>query len=704
MQYKDTDGGLGSPPNCSCVDPTGFEITKRAAWKTAPAEAQLRVVARRILPACRKPHNNARPRTKGHSFEFSEKTELARDEHGMPTMLAAVLSDFHDLDRAASSRFGVETLRPWQREAVEALLGAPGRVLVVAPTGGGKSLTYQLPATMLSGTTLVLSPLVALMEDQVRSMDARGVKATFLASTLSVEERKKREEGIQRGEYSLVYAAPERLANDWFVGLLRRMKLDLVAIDEAHCIVQWGHDFRPEYLRIGEFLRDMKPPRVLACTATATPEARAEIRARLGLEDRCLEIVRGFARPNLHLEASTVEGRQETERFLTGAIHRRIDGGGAAIVYVATRKNTELWADKLRAQKWRTMTYHAGMAPKDRSAVSEAFSKREVDVVVATNAFGMGVDRPDIRLVVHVQPPASIEAYYQEVGRAGRDGQEAHGMLFCSSGDIALRRRLIDEGTPQMIARQWGLFRELLRYLDARSCRHDFILRYFGDENETLGGCGHCDVCVALESEPPQSTEESTLVVRKALSGVARANKRAGLLAVSDMLRGAGTTKTKKFGFDSLSTFGVLKEYDNEAMMALLRALLAAGLIDLTPTNFPVPFVTTTGWEVMKGTKPARIVLPQRVRAKPMSAARAKAQLPSLDAEGGALLEKLKAHRAEVARSIKMPAYVVAHDRTLYDLVARRPRTIEELVKCHGFGPHRAEQYGEGFLRVLTSS
>jgi ATP-dependent DNA helicase RecQ len=606
------------------------------------------------------------------------------------------------LDDVARARFGV-TLRPWQREAVQALLGDPGRVLTVAPTGGGKSLVYQLPATMLPGTTLVLSPLVALMEDQVRGLEARGIKATYLASTLSVEVRREREAALERGEYSLVYAAPERLANEYFVGLLRRLRIPLVAVDEAHCIVQWGHDFRPDYLRIGDFLRQFKPPRVLACTATATPEARTEIRQRLGLEDRCHEIVRGFARPNLHLEAATVEGRSETERFVTNALRRRLANGGGAIVYVATRKGAEMWTEKLTAARWKTLTYHAGMQPKDRSVVSEAFAAQKVDVVVATNAFGMGIDRPDIRLVVHAQPPASIEAYYQEVGRAGRDGQEAHGMLLCSSGDIALRRRLIDEGSAQMIARQWGLFRELLRYLDARSCRHDFILRYFGDESETLGGCGHCDVCVALESEPPQSVEESTLVVRKALSGVARANRRAGLLAIAEMLRGAQTTKIKKFRFDSLTTYGILKEYDGEAMMALLRALLAAGFIDLTPTNFPVPFVTNVGWEVMKGTRPARIVLPQRVRARPVHAAPApKAAAPVLDAAGSALLEKLKAHRATVAKSIGMPAYVVAHDRALYDLVARRPKTIEELLKCHGFGPLRAEQYGEGFLRVLS--
>lgn len=606
------------------------------------------------------------------------------------------------VDEAARERFGIAALKPWQREAIDAVLGEPGRALVVAPTGGGKSLVYQLPATLLDGTTLVLSPLVALMEDQVRGLQARGIRSTYLASTLDVDERRSREQHLVAGEYDLVYAAPERLANEWFVGVLSRCKVPLIAIDEAHCIVQWGHDFRPDYLRIGALLARFPGARVLACTATATQGTRTEIRARLGLEDRCTEIVRGFARPNLHLEASSVESLKQTERAVRAALARGLSGGGGAIVYTATRRAAEKWTAKIADYKYRAMTYHAGLGAAERSAVSAAFSERSVDVVVATNAFGMGIDRPDVRVVAHVQPPASLPAYYQEVGRAGRDGADAWGLLFCSSGDIAIRRRLIDDGTPEQIARQWALFRELLLYLDARTCRHDFILRYFGDERGVLGGCGHCDACVTLESEPAEAAAPATLIVQKALSGVARTKRRAGLATVADMLRGQSSPRVEKFGFGRLSTFGALGDYDGPGMLALLRALLAAGWIDLTPTDFPVPYVTNEGWAVMKGERPARLVLPRPRAERP--AAKAPTTLPPLEAGSLALLAALKAHRACVARRLGYPAYMVAHDRTLVELCQKRPRTVGELLGVHGFGPLRAEQYGDGFLRVIADA
>ncbi len=622
------------------------------------------------------------------------------------------------IDDVLRERFGLEEFRPWQREAIEALLGDGGRVLVVAPTGGGKSLTYQLPAAMLPGTTLVISPLVALMEDQVRALVARGIEATYLASTLDPAERQHRESGMQRGRYKLVYAAPERLASSSFVHMLGQCNLDLVAVDEAHCIAQWGHDFRPDYLRIGALLQKIAPRRVLACTATATPEVRREIRVQLGFDDPpCHEVLRGFARPNLHLAARSVDGPREARaqvlEGLTSALGSAKAPKGGAIVYAATRKTTEQYAELLKEKGWRAAAYHAGMSGDTRSRVADAFAARSLDVVVATNAFGMGIDRADIRSVVHVQPPSSIEAYYQEVGRAGRDGGEAFGLLLCSGADIALRRRLVQSGVdgtqvdPVLAARAWALFRELLRYLDARSCRHDFVLRYFGDEQELLGGCGHCDICQSIDDGEEESavSEETTLVVRKALSGVARADRRAGIVAIAEMLRGVDSEKTRRFGFTSLSTFGLLKDRSEAWVVALLRAMLAAGWIDLTPTEHPVPFVTKAGGAVMRAESPARISLPAEPRpAGRRRERRSSREAPDLDERAKPLFERLRAHRAEVARARGVPAYVVALDRTLVEMASLRPTTQDELLGIHGMGPARAEQYGEGFLRVLGSS
>ncbi len=635
-----------------------------------------------------------------------------------------------EVQRVLEERFGLDTFRPWQREAIDALLGSPGRVLVVAPTGGGKSLTYQVPAALLPGTTLVLSPLVALMEDQVRSLSARGVEATYIAATLEPDVRYDREQGLAKGRYKLVYCAPERLASDAFVSLLTRSNISLVAIDEAHCIAQWGHDFRPDYLRIGALLKRLRPPRLLACTATATPAVRAEIRAQLDLDDgSCHEVLKGFARPNLHLAARNVDGPKEARASVVASLDSALGAPrtpkGGAIVYAATRKGTEEIATLLSGRGWNASHYHAGMDADARTRVSERFALRKIDVVVATNAFGMGIDRPDIRVVVHAQPPSSIEAYYQEVGRAGRDGDEAYGLLLCSGMDITLRRRLVEMGEggtsapPEKAARAWGLFRDLLRYLDARTCRHDFVLRYFGDEQELLGGCGHCDICEQLDAENDAGGASSvddaatTLIVRKALSGVARAQRRGGLGAIDEMLRGITSDRTRRFGFTELSTFGLLKEHSSDWVLAILRALLAAGWVDLTPTEHPVPYVTKAGGDVMRAEATARIMLPlpraQRGRAA-SAGSKPRSREPG---EGGRelgmdeslrpLFERLRARRAEIARERKVPAYVVAFDKTLVDIAARKPRTRGELLDCYGMGPSRVEQYGEGLLSVIAS-
>lgn len=627
------------------------------------------------------------------------------------------------LDELLSERFGIARLYDWQREAVAALLAAPSRVLLVAPTGGGKSLCYQLPAVALGGTTLVLSPLISLMEDQVHALDARGIAATFFASSLPWEENRRRLGLLRKGAYSLVYAAPERLGSEAFLDALASVRLDLLAVDEAHCIVQWGHDFRPDYLRIGDLIERLAPPRVLACTATATPDARDEILRQLRFDPRATTtVLRGFARPSLHLAVREVSGPREArahvEKALGTALGSPSSPSGAGLVYAATRKGAERIAEALREIGWDARPYHAGLAAAERAEVSAAFAARSLPVVVATNAFGMGIDRPDVRVVVHAQPPASIEAYYQEVGRAGRDGAPAQGLLLFSGADITLRRRLAasssDGAAPSVAetARAWGLFRELLHYMDAASCRHDFILHYFGDEAESLGGCGHCDVCreVVAPQRDDDAPSRDADAIRRALAGVARAKGSAGTQAIAAMLRGEHNERVSRMGLDRLSTFGVLADRTHDEIAGILRVLLAAGFIDLTTGDYPMPIMTEAGWRVMRGDVAPSLRLPPRHAAPLVSTQRRTGRAgpsaagPLAEARNTPLFAALREHRAELARSASCPAYVVATDRTLAEIAVRRPGTVTDLAEVYGMGPARLARYGDEWLRVVRET
>lgn len=624
-----------------------------------------------------------------------------------------------DLDAALQRLFGFDSFRSWQRDAVEALLEGERRVLVVAPTGGGKSLTYQLPAALLPGTSVVISPLIALMEDQVRSLRARGISATWLASSASRDELRIREGELLRGEHKLVFIAPERLANERAVSLLERLCPPLVAIDEAHCISQWGHDFRPDYLRLGELLKRLQPEHVLACTATATPPVREEILARLGMEDARV-VLRGFARPNLHLEARTLDSKKDRERAMIAALKEAIGDPkqprGAAIVYAATRKETESIGSTLAGLGYRTGVYHAGLESEDRAQVNQDFAERNVDVITATMAFGMGIDRADIRLVVHAQAPNSIEGYYQEVGRAGRDGAPAKGLLLTSAADFPLRRRLIERPwseTPPPTAtveRQWKLFLDLMRYVEAGSCRHDFILRYFGDEEEVLGGCGHCDVCTAIEDGTHDATVDDE-IVRKALAGVARANRQIGLGSMAQLL--VGKKNAKLVRFERLSTYGILRDRELEWVTALLRRLVTAGLLEITGDAYPLVGLSAKGVAVMKSLQESRVILPpvRRRRSKEERtrdrSPRARSERVEDDSTAGLSPKELEAYerlreaRLELSKKAGSPPYVVCSNRTLAAIAKQRPRDLGQLLEVPGMGPMRVDAYGKALLEAL---
>ena len=622
-----------------------------------------------------------------------------------------------DLD-AGLSRLGYAAFRPGQREAIETLL-ASGRLLLVAPTGGGKSLIYQLPATALDGTTLVISPLISLMQDQVDALGGRGVPATYLASTVDGSEMRRRMSLMARGAYKLVYVAPERLGFPGFRGLLAELRCPLVAVDEAHCISEWGHDFRPEYLEIGTLLHELPAARVLACTATATPVVRDEILARLGLPADTPQLVQGFARPNLSLRVAEAEGKRAHAALVDGALVEALGAPrqrrGAAIVYAPTRRAADEEGERLASAGWRARVYHAGLDPGARADAQRDFADGTAEVVVATNAFGMGIDRADVRAVIHLGPPSSLEAYYQEVGRAGRDGADALGLLLISARDLPLRRALIERGADgaapdaAVVEHKWGLFLELIRWAEGGTCRHDAILRYFGDEAETLDGCGRCDVCLALAGDAAaQDPEAVRLIARKALSGVARVHNRFGLQTVVTLIHGDADERLERAGLAATPTFGNLREHSREWLTRLLRRCVTAGWVTFKGGDRPVVLLTEEGREVMKGERFARLLLPATASARSATASPRPAKRPAgadeLDANGHALFEALRVWRLGVARETAMAPFMVASDRTLRDIARLRPRTPEDLAQAYGIGRHKAERYGAAVLRVVAEA
>jgi len=613
-------------------------------------------------------------------------------------------------------------LYDWQREAIDALTNGPRQVLVVAPTGGGKSMCYQQPAVDLDGVALVITPLVALMVDQVAGLTARGVPATYLASNLTPDENRRRAERALAGEFKLLYIAPERLSSGRFVDdVLTQLPLSLLAVDEAHCISHWGHDFRPDYLQLGDLIQRLRPPRLLACTATATPAVRREIVERLHMLD-AHQVLRGFARDNLELSVEEVSGPKKKEERIIAEVKRVLGkpggGAGTAIVYTSQRRHAEDVAEALRAHRWRAEHYHAGMDGPDRNAVQERFQSGALDVVAATNAFGMGIDRADMRLVVHHALTESVEAYYQEVGRAGRDGMPAVGLLLVSDPDIAWRFRLIAgevDLDPEQLLRRREMLRAMISYAESSACRHDEILRYFEDEAEALGGCGHCDNCRSAASgalAPELDEAASADVVRAALSAIRGLSFAAGAGAISAYLIGNPSRQVIGYDWHTRKEFGVLRDRTEDWTKRLLRRMVAAGLLAIDSER-PTLHPTRRAIDVISGARENPVCLPpdaiagaSRISSSTSSGSQSvrKALVPaagSLNGNASALFERLREWRNERATAEGKPAYAVLADATLRAVAVALPQSDDELIAMPGIASAKLAQYGADLRAIV---
>jgi len=582
--------------------------------------------------------------------------------------------------------FGFAGFRPGQEEIVAAV--AAGRdTLAIMPTGGGKSLCYQLPALCRPGVTLVISPLIALMRDQVRALREAGVAAGALTSGNTDEETDEVFALLGSGRLKLLYIAPERLASSGTQGLLRRANCSLIAVDEAHCVSQWGHDFRPDYLRIGELRTALDVP-LAAFTATADAETRAEIVTRLFAGQTPETFLRGFDRPNIRLAfAAKDRPRAQIESF---AAARR---GRSGIVYCATRARTESLAAALTAAGHTAIAYHGGMAAEERRLAETRFQREDGLIVVATIAFGMGIDKPDIRWVAHADLPKSIEGYYQEIGRAGRDGAPADTLTLYGPDDIRLRRAQIDESLapPERKAADHTRLNALLGLAEATACRRRILLGYFGEESAP---CGNCDLC-----ERPARVFDATQAVRKALSAALRTGESFGAGHLIDILTGTATDKVKARGHDRLPTFGVGRDLGRAGWQAVFRQMMGRDLIRPDPERHGALRMTEIARPVLRGEE--TVILREDTVEAARAAARPEPKALVDEADEG-LLAALKAKRRELAEAARVPAYVIFPDRTLIEIAQVRPQTLDEMAGITGIGAAKLARYGGIFLAVVT--
>ena len=604
-----------------------------------------------------------------------------------------VVSSASALSEALERYWGYTSFRPLQRDAMNAILSDRDSI-VVLPTGGGKSLCFQAPAVVRDGLAVVVSPLISLMKDQVDTLVGNGVAAACYNSSLPSDRKSAVLAGLREGRFRLLYVSPERLVGDGgnaFINLLAGCAVRFVAIDEAHCISQWGHDFRPEYRQLGA-LRTLLPGISLhAYTATATARVRRDIAAQLGLVSP-LELVGSFDRPNL---VYRVLARANLKQQLLEILSRH--RGQAGIIYCTSRREVDALSAWLRDNGVRALAYHAGLADDERSRHQDAFLEEEADVIVATVAFGMGIDRSDVRFVVHAGAPQSLEHYQQESGRAGRDGLEAECVLIYSTADF-MKWRLMLERNGELTDASRKLLRDIERYAASVGCRHRHLVGYFGDIY-SRPDCSACDYCL----DELETVEDPIVVARKVLSCVARVGQRFGIAHVANVLCGSDTEQVTSRRHHELTTFGLLRGAPSPEVRGYVEQLIAHGFLRQTDDAFPVVALTERGIELMKNpaSQPDLVLARQRRPTKGRIQKRSRIESESWQDVDRDLFERLRAVRLEIARARGVPPYVIFHDTTLREMARIRPKTIGELHGIRGIGARKAEDLGETFLAVI---
>ncbi len=588
--------------------------------------------------------------------------------------------------------WGFDALRPLQEEAIRAGLEQRDS-LVVLPTGGGKSLCYQVPAVIAGRTDVVVSPLIALMKDQVDGLRECGYPAAALHSGLSRAELERTEDGITAGKYRLVFLAPERLLAPRMLRLLGQLPVRAVAIDEAHCISHWGHDFRPEYRQLAALKERFPAASVHAYTATATPKVRDDIVAQLRLKNPHV-LVGTFDRPNL---VYRIIPRTDVYTQTLDAVRRHQDQAG--IVYCLSRRNAEDMAEFLRLNRVRAAAYHAGMESDERRRTQDAFAEEKLDVVAATVAFGMGIDRSDVRFVIHATMPKSIEHYQQETGRAGRDGLEAECVLFYSAADVIRWESLIAKSAEdaergeEVAAAMKHLLRQMQRLCTRPECRHKQLSEYFG-QSYTASTCGACDVCL----DETDTVPDATVLAQKILSCVARVQERFGATHVVDVLRGADTDRVRQCGHAQLSTYGLLKETDKKSLTNLVYQLIDQDLLVRSDGEYPVLQLNAASWEVLRGKRAVRLIRPRAGGVK-----RTRTEEVEWEGVDRGLFESLRALRRGIAEERDVPAYVVFGDATHRELARVRPGSIQTFISIRGIGQRKTAEYGERFVEHVIA-